>query len=416
MKKTFVFLFLLMMGVGIVFVIASNFGEDFNICGLRLDEIVLCPREESEGLDSLSKQNESGNENSSDSPITNIFNECFNVVEPISGNYAFSQLSANEQRVYNEIFVSLINCEKSTTLSTLDKTLIDKAFDCVMMDHPEIFYVDGYQYTEFTVADKLDKITFEGNYLYDKSTIKKRMKQIDKVVDEMKDSAPKTVDEYELVKYAYDTIIYYTDYDLKSEDNQNICSVFLNGRSVCQGYAKAFQYLLAKLGVNATTVIGKVKDGEGHAWNLVQMNGKWYHVDTTWGDAYCLLTGQEDDQLQSDNVNYDYLAVTTELISRTHTLNTPVDVPDCTSLKDNYFVRENAYFYSYNQDAIQKLFQTAYSRGDETVTIKCSDDYVFEEMRAHLIVQQDIFKFLNRAEGTIAYTHNPKQRSLTFWL
>ncbi len=333
-----------------------------------------------------------------------------------ASSITFLRLSLEEQKVYAEILSSLLGLEKETTLSTRDTSLIYKAFQCVMLDHPEIFYVDGYKYTEYSSDEMIEKIVFSGNYIYDIEEIRVRQEKIADVAAKIVDGAPDTTDEYEKVKYVYETIIRNTEYDTASVDNQNICSVFLNGRSVCQGYAKALQYLLREMGMDAGLVIGTVREGDGHAWNLVSVNDNWYYLDATWGDAFYLFGEGQKQQPQTAAVNYDYLCVTTKQISQTHVMDMPVALPECTSLADNYYVREGLYFEQYDEARIQDLFAAALAEGKEIVTLKCSDSSVYEVVCTELLENQKIFDFIQTSEGSIAYTDNTEQFSITFWL
>ena len=56
----------------------------------------------------------------------------------------------------------------------------------------------------------------------------------------------------------------------------------VNKKTVCAGYAKAFQLLLTKLNIPCYYIVGFAK--EAHAWNIVKLDG-YYNVDLTWDDA-----------------------------------------------------------------------------------------------------------------------------------
>ena len=80
--------------------------------------------------------------------------------------------------------------------------------------------------------------------------------------------------------FAYDTT--YSVYDAYT--------FFTGGTGVCQSYTLAYTALLSRFGIPVTYATGK--DGDvGHIWNIVELDGEYYHVDVTWGDA---LTGGAD--------------------------------------------------------------------------------------------------------------------------
>ena len=331
--------------------------------------------------------------------------------------YAFGKLAEEEQEVYLEILEALIHFRENVKLSSCDKELISRVFQCVLNDHPEIFYVDGYSYTEYTLGSILKKITFTGSYQFSPEEVEEKQKRIENYVNQCLAGMPTDADEYEKVKYVYEYLIHHTDYDAAAKDSQNICSVFLERKSVCQGYAKATQYLLNRAGVTATLVLGRVVGGEGHAWNLVRIDGEYYYVDTTWGDAsYQEVGGSDYPPEKIPTINYDYLCVTTEQMELTHTQENVVEMPECTSMDANFYVREGVYFTDFDEEKIEKIFKDSYERGDTYVTLKCEGSDIFRKMQETLIGEQGVFRYLDCPDKAVSYVENEKQYSLSFWL
>lgn len=334
--------------------------------------------------------------------------------------YAYHTLSEEEQIWYRDINEILGNMKDRQELSPecfeagMGEDDIDSVFQCVLNDHPEYFYVEGYTYTKYTRLNRLVKLEFSGTYSMDPEEARKRQGEIRQAAAEILEEAPMDGSDYDKVKYVYDTLIRSTEYRLGAPDDQNIYSVFVNGVSVCQGYAKATQYLLNRLGVPCTMVTGRVDTGEGHAWNLVSVDGAYYYLDTTWGDASYRADGEVS--FAMPQINYDYLCVTSEQLFKTHTLDPGEEMPLCESLAANYYVKEGTYFTGCDTGQLEDVFARMAESGKKEISIKCSDQTVYEEIRQKLIDDQEIFTYLKDGGKSIAYAQNEKQLSLSFWV
>lgn len=106
--------------------------------------------------------------------------------------------------------------------------------------------------------------------------------------------------EFEKALALHDWLINNADYDFNYE-NYGPDGVLLQGRGVCESYATAYEILLAQVGIQSIFV---GSNAINHAWNMVNIDGAWYHVDVTWDDGgageapyrtYFCLT---DDQMQ----------------------------------------------------------------------------------------------------------------------
>lgn len=337
--------------------------------------------------------------------------------------YAYNSLTEMEQIWYRDIeeILGTFESEKKISKACLDNGMdekdIDRIFQCVLNDHPELFYVDGYAYTKYTRGEKITSIEFSGSYTMDFDTAVERRAQIESAAAKILAGISDDASEYEKVKYVYETLIQNTDYRLDSPDNQNVYSVFINHASVCQGYAKATQYLLDKLGIECSLVLGTVDTGEGHAWNLVKVDGSYYYVDTTWGDASYQISGGEIlSGYVPPEINYDYLCVTTSELLRTHTLSGQIPMPQCVADENNYYVREGALFMEYDKIQMKDLFKRALDQGKADVTVKCAETACYEDIVYALIDRQEIFEYLSQSGGSVVYSQNDKQLSLTFWV
>lgn len=112
---------------------------------------------------------------------------------------------------------------------------------------------------------------------------------LEQYVDEQVASVLANVDansmsDFEKVKFVNDYIVKNTVYSADTTlSPHSAAAVLMEHKGVCQGYALLALKMLRELGVETLYITGEVNTGP-HAWNLVKVNGDWYHLDTTWND------------------------------------------------------------------------------------------------------------------------------------
>ena len=195
------------------------------------------------------------------------------------------------------------------------------AKDAFFMDNPQLFYIDadkinlsmslyggeyrayidaGNNETYFTDGFTLENLNDEISKFENKvSEVKKEI--ADKLKEAAKDADSSSGDPATQAAYtvhlAVEKIAEITRYAL-SDEYKNLSAeelgmptirtaygVFGKGYAVCDGYAKAFKYLINKLGLRCVEIVGNYYDNNNpqpHAWNAVYILGKWYHVDPTF--------------------------------------------------------------------------------------------------------------------------------------
>jgi transglutaminase-like putative cysteine protease len=112
---------------------------------------------------------------------------------------------------------------------------------------------------------------------------------------------------HQKVKAIHDWIVLRLAYDSGLE-RYTAYEALKTGKAVCQGYSLLAYRMLNMAGIPARIVEGKVESGD-HAWNLVQLDGAWYHMDATWDDPVPDTSGK---------VRYDYYLKTDEEMKRDH--------------------------------------------------------------------------------------------------
>lgn len=178
----------------------------------------------------------------------------------------------------------------------------------ILDNHPELFWFEG----RIKIETRGRIVLLYPSYVYSKNECKRIKEEIKQKVN--KYNKYNYTNDFHLIQSLYNDFTGTLEYDVLAPHGQNMSSVFINNRSVCNGISKAFQYTLLQNGVFCKIVRGSL-DGVGyHVWNVVRLNGEYYHIDVTLGCRYF----RENPYFKKKFSDCDFFCISTEKIKKTH--------------------------------------------------------------------------------------------------
>ena len=291
--------------------------------------------------------------------------------------YYFKQLNEEEQRVYRELLKGIRAREKDFYLTLSQDDSIDRCYHTVLKDHPEIFWVHNHEKIYKTTYSDSDYCTFTPGYIYTESEISEIQNAMEAGFQEVSSLIPADASDYEKVRIVYTYVIDNTQYQA-SDDDQSIAGVFWKKEAVCAGYAGAVQYLLERIGVPCIYVDGSTQGStEGHAWNIVKLDGEYYYVDATNGDQPDFLNGNAAQLEEHKTIIYDYLCPFPEEYEKKYIRSEELTVPDCTAKDMNFYVLNQGCFDGYDWETIYDYCKMRLDNGAAVVRFKFSNQEAF---------------------------------------
>ncbi len=188
-------------------------------------------------------------------------------------------------------------------------------------NHPWLYWLKGFVYGGGEFVPLVIE-EYEKNLAGKKATDKLIEKNVQEYIDAVSDMD----DIYEKVRIVYDKLIQDVNYaykeDGKTAEDANWAHSILgvldgeHNTVVCEGYSKAFSFILNILDIPNVYITGDA--GGGHAWNAVSFDGgdTYYYMDATWDDH-----GAEEKPLAENY--YAYFSMPKDIFEKEHMPNTP---------------------------------------------------------------------------------------------
>ncbi len=271
----------------------------------------------------------------------------------------------------------------------LKRSSLEALFD-QLYDSGQLPWYAGERYTYHYDTDTYNVVDFTPD-LMDSETYNRALYE-QKAAEFLQAYVKDYMDPVQTALAIHDGLIVNCIYDETLAKNTGY-DLLVNGSTVCLGYAQAYQDLLSRVGIPSIIVTSEPME---HAWNLVELDGQWYHVDVTWDDPTPDSYGY---------VNHEYFLLTDEEIAAGdephYDWETDITCTD-TRFADGFwrdttsqicFDDNQTAYYLYTEDWDNYIYAYDLADGTEELIYTESEDYI------------------NIGSGRYCYSHG----SLSYW-
>lgn len=260
----------------------------------------------------------------------NQLDDCAKLIYDTIENNLYNMTAGNyEMKLSNEISDVLYedNGEEKLDYS------FQSAWDALTQDRTDTFFIDitnvNLKIKKTTYGNKVNyalSIAPDSNegYLLKGLENKQTVHAVLNSIREQRDSIISNASgsDYDKILQVHDWIIDNLEYESNIENSNvyNLYGALIEKKAVCEGYAEAFKYILDEMRIPCILVSGTATNSEGtterHEWNYVQIDNKWYAVDSTWDDPVVKGFGYV-----SNSVKHKYFLIGSRKINRNHFVN-----------------------------------------------------------------------------------------------
>ncbi|PWL58368.1 MAG: hypothetical protein DBY37_11565 [Desulfovibrionaceae bacterium] len=258
------------------------------------------------------------------------------------------------------------------------------------------FYASGTYYIRFAIMDTgVSPYVWFNTGLYGIKLVidDKGYPTVENVVADLKAQCGKTcTTDFEKAVWFNDWLVENCRYD----SSYSYCApegALARGSGTCEAYHRAYVMLLNSVGIATDRI-----SGDGHVWTGVQLDGNWYHIDTTWDDA-----GYEDNSVDLQHL---YFGLNDELMNQIHSSVTSSNGISAHSLEDNYFIKTGK--IKKWSDQYVSTIREHLNNGENTFDITINDSMIdsYKQIIYYLVAYQLSNTDWGGEKLTVTYSEN----------